>query len=71
MKMNRVTLTPRLFNAARETLFLVAGEGKARAVADTLNPNAPTDVERLPARAITPEAGPPLWLLDKAAAGLL
>ncbi len=62
----RVTLTPAVFNAARQVVFLVTGSAKAKAVAATLADGA--DPGRWPARRITPTGGPATWMLDQAAA---
>ena len=62
----RVTLTLPVFNSARQILFLVAGADKANALAMTLNG---TDLSsNLPARAVQPDSGDVLWLVDEAAA---
>ncbi len=63
----RTSLTFRALDAAREVWFVVAGEGKAEAVARALS-GAP--------REEVPSAGPrgterTLWLIDRAAAGQL
>jgi 6-phosphogluconolactonase len=63
---SRITLTPQVFNSARTILFLVVGEGKARAVEAVLaGPDAPWE---WPAQRIKPEEGLVYWLLDEAAA---
>jgi 6-phosphogluconolactonase len=62
---DRLTLTVPVLNAARAVWFLVAGEGKAEAVAEVLEGNAsPNDY---PSKLLQPEGGP-LWMLDRAAA---
>lgn len=66
---NRVTLTPQVFNAARNVVFLAAGEEKAVAVAGTLE--APPDPVLRPAQRIQPQDGKLWWLLDQSAASLL
>lgn len=66
---HRITLTPRALNAAAQIVFLVAGDDKAPAVREVLEGDAAPDL--YPARAIRPEHGELLWLLDRAAAGLL
>ncbi len=63
----RVTLTPPVFNNARQIIFLVNGAAKAGAVKATLE--GATDIPRWPAQRIRPSSGQVLWLLDKAAAG--
>jgi 6-phosphogluconolactonase len=64
---NRVTLTPLLLNQSAQTVFLVAGESKAEAVAAVLH--GPWQPEKWPAQRIRPFSGRLRWLLDKAAAG--
>ncbi|GAB4316033.1 MAG: hypothetical protein Kow0074_03890 [Candidatus Zixiibacteriota bacterium] len=61
----RVTLTPRVLNAARHIVFLVTGEKKADMVAATLYP---AWENRHPAARLEPCAGSVEWFLDKAAA---
>lgn len=65
----RVTLTFSVLNAARQILFLVAGEKKAEAVADILEGGA--SVDKRPAAGVKPENGTLTWLLDRAAASRL
>lgn len=64
----RVSLTPLLFNQARQILFLVAGANKAEMVAQILTEQASED---LPASRIRLTNGQLTWLLDQAAARLL
>jgi 6-phosphogluconolactonase len=65
---SRVTLTLPVVNAAREVVFLVAGEDKAEAVArafgDAPGPDAPASL-------VDPESGSLTLLLDPAAASRL
>jgi 6-phosphogluconolactonase len=61
---NRVTLTPLVFNSARQVYFLVNGAEKAAALAATLAPTR--DPRRWPAQRIHPAAV--TWLVDSAAA---
>ena len=68
-RVDRLTLTPPAFNAAREVLFLVTGSSKAAAVRATLE--GPRDPERWPAQTIIPAEGIVTWLLDRAAAAEL
>jgi 6-phosphogluconolactonase len=64
----RVTLTLRMFNTAREVVFLVAGADKAEAVARAFGD--PPD-ESAPAALVRPGAGTLIVVLDEpAAAGL-
>ncbi|HHL40280.1 MAG TPA: 6-phosphogluconolactonase [Deltaproteobacteria bacterium] len=64
----RVTMTPRLVNGAGRVVFLVTGSAKAGIVREMLEGDG---AGRLPAGLIAPLSGPPLWLLDREAAGLL
>jgi 6-phosphogluconolactonase len=66
---NRVSLTPDVFNVARNVIFLAAGPEKAKALAATLVGNR--EPVRLPAQRILPEDGRLWWLVDEAAASLL
>jgi 6-phosphogluconolactonase len=65
----RITLTPPVFNDAREILFLVAGADKAEALAAVIQ--GPYDIQRWPAQAVQPVAGGLIWLVDAEAARLL
>lgn len=62
----RVTLTPPVFNSARQILFLVTGGDKAEALAGVLE--GEDDPMRWPAQRIRPEDGWFSWLVDRAAA---
>lgn len=62
----RITLTPRLINTARQIVFMVAGKDKARAVTAVLND--PHQPKLLPAQRIEPKDGNIIWLLDQEAA---
>lgn len=66
---HRVTLTAPVLNNSERIIFLVAGEGKAQAVKNTLE--GPRDSDRYPAQLIAPTNGEVIWLLDKAAAANL
>jgi 6-phosphogluconolactonase len=62
---HRVTLSPQVFNAARQVVFLVSGEGKARALAIVLEgEQRPLE---FPAQRIRPENGQVVWLVDQPA----
>ncbi|QIN81233.1 6-phosphogluconolactonase [Rubrobacter tropicus] len=61
----RITLTAPVLNAAREVLFLVAGEGKAEALKEILEGDA--DPREYPAKLVQPPGGPG-WMADRAAA---
>ncbi|NOY99545.1 MAG: 6-phosphogluconolactonase [Chloroflexi bacterium] len=62
----RVTLTPPVFNRARQVFFLVSGAEKADALAATLR--GAHDPTRWPAQRIQPREGEVTWLADEAAA---
>jgi 6-phosphogluconolactonase len=64
----RITLTVPAINAARKVVFLVAGEGKAKALREILEGDAaPRDY---PAKLVRPASGP-VWMVDQMAARLL
>jgi 6-phosphogluconolactonase len=62
----RVTLTPRIINAARVLTFLVTGRDKARILKTVLE--GPIDTRRVPAQLIRPRPGRLIWMVDRAAA---
>jgi 6-phosphogluconolactonase len=64
----RLTLTVPVLNAAREVCFLVAGAGKAEALAEIMEGEA--DPRQYPAKLVRPPGGP-TWMVDRAAAGAL
>ncbi|MBI1792757.1 MAG: 6-phosphogluconolactonase [Chloroflexi bacterium] len=66
---NRVTLTPRVFNAARQIVFLVSGESKSEMLANVLY--GEYRPEQLPAQRIRPADGELTWMVDQSAAGKL
>ena len=63
---NRVTLTPLVFNSARQIVFLVSGESKAQTLANVLYGGY--HPEQLPAQRIDPTDGELIWMVDKLAA---
>jgi 6-phosphogluconolactonase len=63
----RLTMTPRLLNAARAVLFLASGSAKAKTLAGVLE--GPQGV--FPAQRIAPEHGTLTWMVDSAAAAKL
>jgi 6-phosphogluconolactonase len=63
---NRVSLSPQVFNHARQVVFLVSGSGKASVLA-AIRKNPP-DPLRWPAQRIHLEDGLLVWMLDEAAA---
>lgn len=65
LETTRVTLTVPVINAAHAVYFLVAGEGKADALAHILGGDA--DPRAYPASLIQPQEGP-TWMLDQQAA---
>lgn len=64
-KVDRVTLTFPVLNAARMALFLAAGEGKRGKLSEIMND--PTAVDRYPAARL--EAEETVWYVDRAAFG--
>jgi len=65
----RVTLTPLVFNSARNVFFLAAGASKAEALMRVLmGEQIPKE---LPAQRIHPSDGKIIWFIDEAAASLL
>lgn len=65
----RITLTPRVLNAARHVTITAAGAEKADALAAVIN--GPRDPERFPAQLIAPSPGELEWFVDVAAAARL
>jgi 6-phosphogluconolactonase len=66
---HRVTLTPLVFNAARNIFFLVTGASKAETLQAVLD--GPPDPERYPAQRIQPTDGQVTWLMDRKAGRLI
>ncbi len=69
VKMDRITLTAPVLNAAYEIGFLVTGAEKAEVVQEIVE--GPYDPERLPAQLIRPSHGKLTWYLDALAAARL
>ncbi len=65
----RITVTPKLINAARRVVFAVVGAAKARALAAVIE--GPSDPLTYPAQLVQPSSGELTWLVDDAAASLL
>ncbi len=65
----RITMTFPLLNAARRVIVVAAGLEKANAVRDVLQPGP--GAPELPARQVRPADGQLVWVIDRAAAGLL
>ena len=61
----RVTLTPPVFNAARQVIFLVTGANKAVTLKGVFSDY--NSSEQIPAKRIQPADGQVTWLVDKAA----
>ena len=64
---DRVSLTLRAINAARNVLFVVQGADKAPMLARLLSPGTAED-RALPAARVRPRDGRLLWMVDRAAA---
>jgi 6-phosphogluconolactonase len=63
----RVTFTFPLINSARQVAFIVSGEDKAEVVKEIIEGGE----KQFPAKAVQPQSGELIWLLDEAAAALL
>lgn len=66
---NRVTLSPLVFNQAREIWFLVTGAGKAETLRNVLK--GERNLEKYPAQRIRPVDGNLVWMVAEAAASYL
>lgn len=66
---SRVTLTPPVFNSARNILYLVLGKRKAATLANVLEGDK--SPVQFPARRIKPERGTLTWYVDSKAASQL
>lgn len=66
---NRVSLTPRVFNQAREVWFLVTGAGKAETLRRVIK--GERNLELYPAQRIQPVNGNLVWMIDEAAGRFL
>jgi 6-phosphogluconolactonase len=65
----RVSLTPLVFNAARQVVFLVTGANKAVTLGGVFNDYY--SLEQYPAKRIQPTDGKVTWLVDQAAGSAL
>jgi 6-phosphogluconolactonase len=65
----RISFTYRLFHAAANVMFMVAGADKAATLREVLR--GPVERARLPAQGVRPEQGSLVWLVDAAAARAL
>ncbi|HTX58012.1 MAG TPA: 6-phosphogluconolactonase [Candidatus Acidoferrales bacterium] len=63
----RITLTPRVLNAAHAVMFAVEGAAKAATLAAVRE--GPYDPVKYPSQIVAPADGDLLWLVDKAARG--
>ena len=68
-RQKRITLTGQVINNASNIFFLVAGAGKAHAIAEIMNNRA--SALHLPAYHISPVSGALTWFLDEEAARLM
>lgn len=66
---NRVSLTPKVFNQAREIWFLVTGAGKAETLRNVIL--GERNLELYPAQRIQPVNGNLVWMIDEAAGKFL
>lgn len=66
---NRVSLTPKVFNQAREIWFLVTGAGKAEMLRNVIK--GERNLELYPAQRIQPTNGHLVWMIDEAAGKFL
>jgi 6-phosphogluconolactonase len=65
----RVTLTPKVFNTSRNVVFLVTGADKATTLSAALN--GAHDPLNIPAQRISPSNGTLTWLVDTSAGKLI
>jgi 6-phosphogluconolactonase len=65
----RVSLTPMVFNSAKEIIFLVSGDSKAAVLEKVIQGEG--NEEQYPALRIHPKDGQVQWFVDEAAASLL
>lgn len=66
---NRVSLTPKVFNQARQIWFLVTGADKAETLRNVIK--GEQNLEQLPAQRIQPVNGNLVWMIDEAAGKFL
>jgi 6-phosphogluconolactonase len=65
----RISMTPKIFNQAKNVIFLVSGQGKAQAVYNSLMKNQ--DWHDWPASSISGKRNDVYWLIDAASAKYL
>ena len=68
-QMWRITLTPKVINAARTIVFAAEGSGKAGTLAAVRE--GPYDPIQYPSQIVSPTDGRLIWLVDESAAGQL
>ena len=68
-KQNRITLTGKVINNAKNIVFIATGKNKSKIVSEMLNNK--DQRKKYPADFIKPEDGNMIWLLDESAASLL
>ena len=66
---NRVSLTPKVFNQAKEIWFLVTGASKAETLRHVIQ--GEKNLKQLPAQRIQPVNGNLVWMIDEAAGKFL
>lgn len=66
LETHRITLTAPVLKAAREVLFMIAGEGKCDALREVLEGSV--NIERYPGQILREAKGKVTWLVDEAAA---
>jgi 6-phosphogluconolactonase len=64
----RITLTPRVLNAAQTVIF--AAEGTSKTAALKAVREGPYDPSHFPAQIVAPLSGELIWLVDRSAAGI-
>lgn len=65
----RITVTPKVINAARAVVFAAEGAQKAAILATVLQ--GEYNPAKYPAQIVAPQSGPATWIVDTLAAGML